>query len=209
MKYFIGLEVHSKSSTFAVVDQEGHCVLRKEVPTTEKSLESVIEQISGERHLIFAGCRLSQWVCIALRQKVDRLVVCNHVYLAKKQGAKTDFRDALHLAQELRTNHAPPVYHDNSHWIQLRTLVSGYLDIAGEIIRFKNRFKAVFRSEAISIDENNFYKSCREKAAQLSNDSSKFVANNLFNQIEYLESEKKNIRASFTGTRRLINRSEI
>lgn len=43
MKYFIGLDVHSKSSTFAVVDQEGQCVLRKEVPTTEKSLESVID----------------------------------------------------------------------------------------------------------------------------------------------------------------------
>jgi predicted NBD/HSP70 family sugar kinase len=47
MKYFIGLDIHSKSSTFAVVDQEGQCVLRKEVPTTEKSMESVINQING------------------------------------------------------------------------------------------------------------------------------------------------------------------
>ena len=96
MKYFIGLDVHSKSSTFAVVNQEGHCVLRKEVPTTEKSLESVLDQINGERHLVFEECHLAQWVYIALREKVDRLVVCNPVYLTKKQGAKTDFRDALH-----------------------------------------------------------------------------------------------------------------
>jgi transposase len=197
MKYFIGLDVHSKSSTFAVINQEGQCVLRKEVPTTEKSLESVIDQIDGERHLVFEECHLAQWVYIALREKVDRLVVCNPVYLAKKQGAKTDFRDALHLAQELRTNHVSPVYHDNSHWIQLRTLVSGYLDITGEIVRFKNRLKGVFRSEAISTDENNFYKSCREKANQLSNESSKFVADNLFNQIEYLESEKEKYKDKF------------
>jgi hypothetical protein len=111
--------------------------------------------------LVFEECHLLQWVYIALREKVDKLVVCNPVYLAKKQGAKTDFRDALHFAQELRTNHVSPVYHHNSHRIQLRTLVSGYLDITGEIIRFKNRLKAVFRSEAISTHENNFYKSCR------------------------------------------------
>ncbi len=99
MKYFIGLDIHNKSSTFAVINQEGICVLRKEVPTTEKSLELVLEQINGERHLVFEECHLAQWVYIALREKVDRLVVCNPVYLAKKQGAKTDFRDALHLAQ--------------------------------------------------------------------------------------------------------------
>ncbi len=52
MNYFIGLDIHSKSSTFAVVDQEGQCVLRREVPTTEKSLESVLDQINGVRHLV-------------------------------------------------------------------------------------------------------------------------------------------------------------
>jgi hypothetical protein len=60
MKYFIGLDVHSKSSTFAVVNQEGNCVLRKEVPTIEKSLESVLDQINGERHLVFEECHLAQ-----------------------------------------------------------------------------------------------------------------------------------------------------
>jgi transposase len=75
--------------------------------------------------------------------------------------------------------------------------VSGYLDITGEIVRFKNRLKGVFRSEAIATDENNFYKSCREKANQLSNESSKFVADNLFNQIEYLESEKEKYKDKF------------
>jgi hypothetical protein len=72
------------------------------------------------------------------------------------------------------------------------------MDITGEIARFKNRLKGVFRSEAIATDENNFYKSCREKSSQLSNESSKkFVADNLFNQIEYLESEKEKYGSKF------------
>ena len=51
MYYFIGLDIHSKSSTFAVINKEGECILRKELPKTKKSLESVTSQINGQRHL--------------------------------------------------------------------------------------------------------------------------------------------------------------
>jgi predicted NBD/HSP70 family sugar kinase len=81
MNYFIGLDIHSKSSTFAVVDQSGTCVLRKEVTTSESALKSVVEQIQGVRHLTFEECHLSQWVYLMLKEKVDHLIVCNPVYL--------------------------------------------------------------------------------------------------------------------------------
>jgi hypothetical protein len=96
--YFIGLDAHSSTSTFAVLDQEGHCVLRKTVDTSEKNLWNVIEGIQGERILTFEESTISQWLFISLREKVDRLLLCNPTYVAKKSGAKTDFRDALHLA---------------------------------------------------------------------------------------------------------------
>lgn len=190
MNYFIGLDAHSKTSTFAVLNESGQCVLRKTVATTEAALFNVLEQINGVRNLTFEECHLSQWLYLILKEKVDRLVVCNPVYLAKRPGAKTDFRDALHLATELKCGHIQEVFHEESHWMELRTLVSGYQDIVDEIIRFKNRLKSVFRAEAISTDENNFYKSCQEKSNLLKNESSKFVANNLFTQIDYLEKEK-------------------
>ncbi|NOT79965.1 MAG: transposase [Bacteriovoracaceae bacterium] len=57
--------------------------------------------------------------------------------MLQKPGAKTDFRDAIHLANELRCGHLREVFHDDSHWAQLRTSVSGYLDIVQEIVRFK------------------------------------------------------------------------
>lgn len=190
MKYFIGLDAHSTTSTFAVVDPDGQCVLRKTVDTSEKNLFNVINQVSGERHLTFEESTISQWLFLTLKEKVDNLLVCNPTYVAKKQGAKTDFRDALHLAEELRTGHLKAVFHDESHWSQLRTSVSGYLDVVQEIVRSKNRLKSVFRAEVIKTDENNFYKN-KERVKELSNESSRFVAENLFGQIEYLEEEKE------------------
>lgn len=189
MKYFIGLDAHSSTSTFAVLDQDGRCVLRDTVDTSEKKLWAVLEKIHGERHLTFEESTISQWLYLALKDKVENLLVCNPTYVAKKQGAKTDFRDALHLAQELKSGHLKAVFHDASHWSQLRTSVSGYLDIVQEIVRFKNRLKSVFRAEAIKTDEASFYKN-KERVDELSHESAKFVARNLYNQIEYLEQEK-------------------
>lgn len=189
MKYYIGLDAHSTTSTFAVVDHNGQCVMRETVNTAENNLVAVIHKVNGERHLTFEESTISQWLYLQLREHVDELLVCNPTYVAKKSGAKTDFRDALHLAQELRTNHLKPVFHDSSHWSEIRVSVSGYLDLVGEIVRFKNRLKSVFRAEAIKTGENSFFKN-HERVKELSNPSAKFVAKNLFSQIDYLEGEK-------------------
>ena len=189
MKYFIGLDAHSSTSTFAVLDQDGQCILRKTVDTSEKNLWHVIESINGERILTFEESTISQWLYISLREKVDRLLVCNPTFVAKKPGAKTDFRDALHLANELRCGHLREVFHDDSHWVQLRTSVSGYLDIVQEIIRFKNRLKSVFRANGLKTDENDFYKN-KDRVKEFKNESARFVSENLFHQVEFLEQEK-------------------
>jgi transposase len=201
MEYYIGLDAHSTTSTFAVVDKTGQCVLRETVKTSEQSLVHVINRVHGVRHLTFEESSISQWLYLQLKDKVENLLICNPTYVAKKQGAKTDFRDALHLAQELRTNHLQPVFHDTSHWMEIRTTVSGYLDIVEEIVRFKNRLKALFRAEAIATDENSFYKN-KAKISRLANPSAKFVAEKLFDQIEYLEAEKEKYREIFEGNRK-------
>lgn len=202
MDYYIGLDAHSKTSTFAVVDETGRCTHRREVLTSEASLNSFIKSINGVRNLTFEESTISQWLYLSLREHVDKLIVCNPTKVAKKYGAKTDFIDALHLAQELRTNHLEEVYHDSSHWIELRVTVNSYLALVSEIIRFKNRLKAIFRSFAISTDENSFYKN-KKRISELKNDSSKFVATNLFNQIEYLEEEKIKYKLLFEKNKKM------
>lgn len=201
MKYYIGLDAHSTTSTFAVVNERGDCVLRETVVTSEKNLVYVINKVHGVRSLTFEESTISQWLYLQLKDTVDELLVCNPTYVAKKSGAKTDFRDALHLAQELRTNHLQPVFHDSSHWSEIRVSVSGYLDIVQEIVRFKNRLKSLFRAEALSTSENSFYKN-KDLVNGLRNPSAKFVAEKLFIQVEFLESEKLKYRDLFTKNKK-------
>ena len=197
MNYYIGLDAHSQSCTAVVVNEKGEILRREEFKTTEGNLVEFMQSLpEGKKHLTFEECTLAQWLYITLVEEVDELLVCNPVYIAKKQGAKTDFLDALHLAQELRTGHLKRVYHDESKWIELRTLVHSYLDLVQEIVRSKNRLKAVFRSQAIDTNAVNFYTD-KAQTKNLSTASSKFVAESLFAQIEALESFKAEYKEYF------------
>lgn len=197
MKYYIGLDAHSASSTAVVVNEKSEVLLRQTFKTTEGNLLGLIRRVPSPKYLTFEECHLAQWLYVLLKDQVDGLLVCNPVFVAKKPGAKTDDRDALHLAQELRTGHLVPVYHDESHWIELRVLVSGYLSLIDGIVRAKNRLKAVFRSEAIDTNVAHFYENAREHAKELSHDHARFVAENLFWQIDNLEKRKSEYREVF------------
>lgn len=196
MKHYIGLDAHSATCTFVVVNEVGDITHRTIVKTSEGTLTGFLKTLPGEKILTVEESHVSQWVYVLLNDKVQKLIVCNPTLLGKKQGPKTDYRDALHLAQALRGNFLKGVYHDESKWIQMRVLVSGYLDLVSEIVRSKNRLKAVFRSEIIATDETDFYTD-REKCKELSHDHGKFVAESLFNQIDHLEQRKLEFKAIF------------
>ncbi len=200
MKYYIGLDAHKSTCTAVVVRENGDQVLRETFPTTEGNLVGFLHKIDGEKHLTFEEGNLAQWLQLLLRPEVDHLLVCNPVYVAKKQGAKTDFRDALHLAQELRTNHLKPVYHDNSKWMELRTLVNSYSDLIEGIVATKLRLKALFHSFGLSTDEGNFYEN-REQIKELPNEVAKFVAESFFTQMEALEKQKAEYAEYFRKNR--------
>lgn len=197
MKHYIGLDAHSATCTFVVLDESGQLTHRAIVKTSEKTLLGFLAQLSGEKILAVEESHVSQWVYVLLHEEVDQLIVCNPFRLAKHQGPKTDYRDALRLAQELRGNFLKPVYHDESHWIQLRVLVSGYLDLVAEIVRTKNRLKAVFRSEILDTSDAKFY-SQKERSKELSHQHGRFVADSLFRQVESLEERRHEFKAVFT-----------
>jgi transposase len=196
MKHYIGLDAHSATCTFVVVDESGNITHRTIVKTSEGTLLGFLGTLPGEKILAVEESHVSQWVYVLLHEKVDKLMVCNPCRLAKHQGPKTDYRDALRLAQELRGNFLQAVYHDESHWIQLRVLVSGYLDLISEIVRSKNRLKAVFRSEIIDTSGTKFYSS-KERSKELSHEHGRFVAESLFSQVEHLEQRKLEFKAIF------------
>ena len=191
MDSYIGLDAHSKTCTFVVLDKNGREIRTAKVDTSEKNILGFLSTIQGVKKLVFEEANLSQWLYMLLKDKVDELTVCNASYLAKKQGAKNDYRDALHLANELRCGHVIPVFHDDHPLMRLRTVFSYYTETVKNCTRAKNRIKSILRANGIkteSIKKRTF--STSPVIEELKNSDDQFVANALAAQIDLLTQQK-------------------
>jgi len=196
MTNYIGLNAHSKTCTFVVLDALGRQIAFQEIKTGEPEILKFVESVGGKKELVFEEGNLSKWLYAILRDKVDRLVVCDPVFVNRRLGPKDDYPDALHLAQQLRGNFLIPVFHQDGFFSELRAVVSAYLDLVRDTVRFQNRYKALFRAQATETDGKRIY-SDRERIKEIKSDSNRFIAETLFDQIEFFREQKKEFLRRF------------
>jgi transposase len=197
---YIGLDAHSTTCTFVVLNGFGKESKTQVVKTSEIGIREFIESLSGEKLLTFEESTLSRWLHAVIEPLVDKLVICNPIYLNRKQGPKNDYTDALHLAQQLRGDFLIPVYHSQNELMELRILVSAYNDIVKENTRLKNQYSALIRSEVIALPSEykrrKFYHD-EELYKKLSSVSGRFVGEKSFSRLQYLEEIKNGYLAEF------------
>lgn len=197
MEYFIGLDAHSKSCTLVTLNEKGEEKLQRKIPTCESHLLAYVRSHKNAKlNLVFEETNLSQWLYLTLKSEVQNLVSCNAGYLGKKVGAKNDYADAKHLANELRCGHVVPVYHEDSEIWTMKTMVQGYLDFNHQIIQTKNRYKALLRSNNIDTKGNGVYKD-DSMIDKLPTAADQFVARTFFDHLQTLEKLKASYLPEF------------
>jgi len=184
---FIGMDAHSRTSTFVVIGKNGKVLRKKRVETSEAEILGFVRSVKGAKKLAFEEGVMSQWLYLLLKDEVEELVVCQP---REKDGAKTDEIDAGDIADLLRVDRLKSVFHEDSALMHLRTLVSGYEDVIEEIIRAKNRYKALYRQVAVPTNVQRFYEST-EMLGLLEDDVRRYVACTLFEQLGLLEEQRR------------------
>jgi transposase len=106
-RWYMGLDVHSKSSAFAVADQEGKTVVRGEVATTWDGLRRLREEygISEGTPVALEAGTMAFWVSRALASLGLEPVVIDSYEVRRKAHRptqKSDRRDARELCEGLR-----------------------------------------------------------------------------------------------------------
>lgn len=195
---FIGMDAHSRTCTFVVLGKRGQVLERQRVTTHEKELVRFVRSVKGDKKLTFEEGNMSHWLYLLLKDEVDELVVCQP---PRKGGAKTDKIDAFEIADLMRVGRLKTVFHEDSQLQDLRVLVSGYGDLMQDIVRAKNRYKALFRQVAIPNDESGFYDS-GEKLLLLPTSEQRFVAGGLFDRLVVLEQLHGEYLARFASNAR-------
>jgi transposase len=196
MDYFIGLDAHSSTSTFVVVTAGGKIVATATVRTTEKELRTQLETIRGKKSLAIEVSTLSKWLYALLKDEVDELLVCDPGRLHKGKGPKNDESDAERLAQALRGGFLKPVFHDESFFYDLRKLVNSYRRLVWDLARIKNRYKALFRSQAILTPGTRVY-SQPSQIQRIEGHLDQFIAQSYFDLIESYEQQRKDFVQKF------------
>lgn len=149
MDRYIGLDAHSQSCTFAVMGPSGRRLTERVLETNGKLLVELVKGIAGTRHLCFEEGTHSEWLYELLKPHVDEIVVIQP-WRNGASGRKSDSIDAWALAERIRTGStegavfkAPGIYSD------LRAAVRAHRVLVGDLVRAKNRLKAVFRSRGL------------------------------------------------------------
>lgn len=200
--HFIGLDAHSRNCFFVVMSSDGRVLKRIKVQTSEVNILEVVRSVKGPKALATEESTLAHWLFLLLKDEVDELVICAAALNVKKGGAKTDFRDAAELADLLRVGRLIEVYHEDSWRMELRTLVSGYVDVRDDLVRMKNRYKALFRRSGVPTDKPDFYRKA-EYTSLLPNNALRFVAEPLQAEIEILEGIKSSYVDEFRRNQKL------
>jgi transposase len=142
---YIGLDAHSSTCTFCVLDSQGVELGTRTIATNGRLLVDYVKSLGKNIHIVFEECDLSFWLFDILHKHVAKIVVCNPAANIPYKRAKTDKLDARNLAHLLRGGYLKPVFHDGSARERFRMLVSGYEDTIQDSTRLKNRIRAVKR----------------------------------------------------------------
>lgn len=155
---YIGMDAHMSTCTFCVMDETGAEMDNATLPTNGRVIINYLRDIAGQKKLAFEECELSNWLYEILKNEADEVIVCNPVANKEYKTKKTDKIDSRKLARLLRGNFLTPVFHDGSKRERFRGLMSGYQHLVNENVRFKNRYKSLFRRSGIKIEGESVYK---------------------------------------------------
>lgn len=150
MDRYVGLDGHAQTCTLAVMSPAGKRLTSKVVETSERQLVDAVRSIPGDVHLCLEEGAQSAWLHEILSAHVREVVVA---VPEKNHGPKDDLRDAWARAEEIRTGRVRTrVYKAPKHLAALRSAACAYRLALRDVVRIKNRLKAVLRSRGILAD---------------------------------------------------------
>lgn len=169
MKY-VGIDLASKSSAVAVMDEQGQVLEQREVATDAGQLNRVL-QAHGPVSAIVESSPLAEWACQALEEaghtaQIIDARAAKHLMNARK---KTDRRDAQTLAQIVRSGWFQPVHRKSAAARMERTQMQARQGLVRTYCKLDSQIRGLLRANGIClghISKNRFAQRVREVVQQ-------------------------------------------
>jgi transposase len=188
MERYIGLDVHSQTTAVAVVSGTGKRLGAKVVETRAPALIAAMKEVPGPRRLILEEGTQSAWLTEILRAFVQDVVVT--VPEKRRHSAKNDIEDAYALAEGLRKGGLITRVFKPAAVSSLRHALGLYEPLTKDLVRSKNRYRALLRSRGIKPQTKDAYDPTVEELRQTLKElpsGMRITAEATLEQIFYLE----------------------
>ena len=165
-KYFIGLDVHKKSTTYVVRDQMGNIVTDGEVATLYSELSERLEPYLKSSIIGLESCTSYYTLYQNFLKQGYNIKVANTIQL-RQLITKNDKLDAKRLAEMLRLGTFPCSYIPDENIQHLRSLLQVRHSLMEEKTRCNNRIQAFLdRNGIVMPDQEAFGKKWRQQLMQ-------------------------------------------
>jgi transposase len=165
-KYFIGLDVHKKKTTYVVKDRIGNIVLEGETATLYSELYERLEPYLKSSIIGLESCTSYYTLYQNFLKNNYNIKVANTIQL-RQLIAKNDKLDAKRLAEMLRLGTFPTSYIPDEEIQRLRSLLQVRHSMMEEKVRCNNRIQAFLdRNGIVMPDQEAFGKKWRQKLLQ-------------------------------------------
>ena len=149
--YYIGLDIHAKRFSIAVVSPAGQALYAKTLPVSEQNLREAVGAVASPQCVVLEESTMAGWVYRLLAQDKRTVIVAEPTRNRWISGdEKIDDETAAHkLAMLLRAGTIRAVHHTELERQAFKEHVLLYHDTVAELTRAKNRLKAKFRQHGI------------------------------------------------------------
>jgi len=194
----VGLDVHARQFSLAVVDQGNQVMFENTFPTSAENLRRVIDAIAGPKSVVLEESTIAAWAYRVIQPCAQQVIVADPVknrWIAGDENVE-DLSAARKLAQLLRGGFIHPVHHSLEPHQLFKELVQIYHDTARELARFKNKLKAKFHQHGVHCPGDQIYQPARREAwrDQLEAPLARVQADLLWERIDLLGAQQKALK---------------
>jgi transposase len=193
---YIGMDVHTESTSIAVRNSVGKVVMECVLETKASTILQFIDGLCGDVRVTFEEGTWAAWLYDLMKPHVTEVLVCNTRKNTSSNGSKSDRIDARKLAEQLYMNNIQSVYHGERGLRMMKELARSYLTISKDLTRVMNRLKALYRSWGIPCAGKEVY-APRHRAEWLGKISEAGVrrrAEHYYQQLDVLRPLRQEVR---------------
>jgi transposase len=143
------MDLHANNFTLGQMDDNGYFIGNKEFPTSEKNIIHALKSVKAkETCLTIEAGTLTYWAAQVAHPCVGQVIVCDprENALIYKSPNKKDKVDTRNLCRLLRLGELKHVYQpENDDRAIFKAAVQHYIDLRNQLVRFKQKIKAMYR----------------------------------------------------------------